>query len=323
MVASRKRLKGACRCYPCYALLIGLLAAGNCHAQEDKPAAAIIVRMTDELRFEPARVVIHVGASVEWQNKSSQPHTVTADARRAADGTEVVLPARAAPFDSQLIAPGGSYRHAFTVPGTYKYICVPHAALGMTGEVIVQSRATDSPHAHTEAPQQPRQEAMDHDKEHAAEKVIGWPSGPAGEIIRWLGTFHPPAASFPIALLVAAAIAEVLFAATRRPVFDAANRFCLWFGALAAVVTGTLGWFTGGFRTADASWIMRTHRWVGTSADVLAIMTLVLGEVSRRPGWQRVRHWFRALLIDVALMVLAAGFFGGALVYGIRHYAWP
>jgi hypothetical protein len=25
----------------------------------------------------------------------------------------------------------------------------------------------------------------------------------------------------------------------------------------------------------------------------------------------------------VALMVLAAGFFGGALIYGIRHYDWP
>jgi plastocyanin len=279
--------------------------------------------MTDELRFEPARVVIHAGAIVEWQNKSSQPHTVTADARRAADGTEVVLPAGAAPFDSRLIAPGGSYRHFFTLPGTYKYICVPHAELGMTGEVIVQSGATDSPHAHTEAPQRPRQESMDHHKAPDTEEATGWPSGPAGEIIRWLGKFHPPAASFPIALLVAAAVAEVLSTATRRPVFDAANRYCLWFGALAAVLTGTLGWFTGGFRTTDASWIMMTHRWLGTSADVLTIMTLVLGEVSRRPGRQTVRHWFRVLLVVVALMVLTAGFFGGALVYGIRHYAWP
>jgi hypothetical protein len=29
------------------------------------------------------------------------------------------------------------------------------------------------------------------------------------------------------------------------------------------------------------------------------------------------------LLVVVALMVLTAGFFGGALVYGIRHYDWP
>jgi hypothetical protein len=48
-------------------------------------------------------------------------------------------------------------------------------------------------------------------------------------------------------MLVAAALAEILFGAAGRPVFDAANRFCLWFGALAAVLTGTLGWFLGAF----------------------------------------------------------------------------
>ena len=105
--------------------------------------------------------------------------------------------------------------------------------------------------------------------------------------------------------------------------FDAANRYCLWFGALAAVLTGALGWFLGGFRAVDPSWIMTTHRWLGTSTDVLAVVTLLVGEASRRPGRQRARRWFGVLLVVVALMVLAAGFFGGALVYGIRHYDWP
>ena len=112
-------------------------------------------------------------------------------------------------------------------------------------------------------------------------------------------------------------------AATGRPAFDAAGRFCLWLGALAAVLTGTLGWFLGGFRTADPSWVLTTHRWLGTSTDVLAVVTLLVGEASRRPGRQRARRWFGVLLVVVALMVLAAGFFGGALLYGIRHYDWP
>ena len=37
----------------------------------------------------------------------------------------------------------------------------------------------------------------------------------------------------------------------------------------------------------------------------------------------RTRRWFGVLLVVVALMVLAAGFFGGALINGIRHYDWP
>jgi uncharacterized membrane protein len=267
--------------------------------------------------------MVHAGDTVEWRNSSILPHTVTADARRAAEGKEVVLPHGAEPFDSRTIAPGGSYRHTFTVPGTYKYICVPHAAFGMAGEVIVQPRSTASPSPHTEAREQLRPEATKHHDEHDKEKADGWPGGLAGKVLRWLGKVHPAAANFPIALLVAAAIAEVLLAATGRAFFDAANRFCLWFGAMAAVLTGTLGWFLGGFRSLDSSWVMTMHRWLGTSTDILAVVTFLGGEASRRPGRQKARRWFGVLLVVVALMVLAAGFFGGALVYGIRHYDWP
>jgi plastocyanin len=295
------------------ALLVLLLGAGDCLAQKDEPAT-VVVRMTDSLRFEPDRVVVHAGDTVEWQNSSSQPHTVTADAQRAALGKEVVLPSGATPFDSGKIEPGDTYRHTFTVPGTYKYICVPHVDFGMVGEVVVQPPPTGSSPPHAEAPEEPPKDAK--------EEAGGWPSGLAGEIVRWLGKFHPPASNFPIALLVAAAISEILWAVTGRPVFDAASRYCLWFGALAGVLTGTLGWFLGGLHTADASWILATHRWLGTSTDVLAVVALLMGEASRRYSQQSVRRWFGILLVVVALMVLAAGFFGGALVYGIRHYEW-
>jgi plastocyanin len=314
MAGKRELLSGGRLLVNCSALLVGLLGAGVCLAREDQPTATVIIRMTDDLTFEPARVVVHAGDTVEWQNPSGVPHTVTADARRAAEGKEVVLPPGAAPFDSGPIAPGGSYRHTFTVPGTYKYICVPHAASGMAGEVIIQPRHAASPRPPAESPEQPR---------HDTETAGGQPSGLAGKVIRWLGKFHPAAANFPIALLVAAAVGEILLAATGRPAFDAASRFCLWFGALAAVLTGTLGWFRGGFRAADPSWVMTVHRWLGTSTDVLAVVALVAGEACRRPGRQRARRWFRVLLVVVALMVLAAGFFGGALLYGIRHYDWP
>jgi plastocyanin/uncharacterized membrane protein len=279
--------------------------------------------MTDDLKFEPARVDVNTGDTVEWKNASSMLHTVTADARRAAEGKEVVLPSGAAPFDSGRIATGGTFRHTFTVPGTYKYICIPHAAFGMTGEVVVQPKAAASPQPHAGTSKQSQQEAMEEHPKNGSEELDGLPRGVPGEILRWLGKFHPAAANFPIALLVAAAMAEILLVATGRPTFDAASRFCLWFGASAAVLTGTLGWFMGGFHTADSSWILMTHRWLGTATDVVAVLALVVGEASRRPGRQTTRRWFRVLLIIVALMVLGAGFFGGALLYGIKHYEWP
>src|SRR6516162_11927020 len=227
MAGRHELLRSGCLLFPCFALLVGLLGADECLARDKKVPATVIVRMTDGLRFKPARVVVHAGDTVEWKNSSTAAHTVTADARRAAEGKEVVLPAGAAPFDSGTVTPGNSYRHTFTAPGTYKYICVPHVDLGMVGEIIVQPRPTASSHPRAEAPQKPQHEAMEDHHTPDMEKAGGWPSGLGGEIIRWLGKFHPPAANFPIALLVAAALAEILFAATGRPVFDAANRFSL------------------------------------------------------------------------------------------------
>ena len=57
--------------------------------------------------------------------------SITATAQDAA------LRPNAKEFDSGLISPGKDYSHTFTVPGTYKYFCIPHEAVGMLGTVIV------------------------------------------------------------------------------------------------------------------------------------------------------------------------------------------
>ena len=143
------------------------------------------------------------------------------------------------------------------------------------------------------------------------------------KLIRWLGKFHPPAVHFPIALLTAAAVAEFLRVATGKPAFDAITRYCIWFGTLTAVGAGTLGWFLAGFRLTDSSWVMMTHRWLGTSTVASAGLVLVLSELSRRPDRRRTRMSFRVALLVVAVLVSATGFFGGAVVFGLKHYTWP
>ena len=110
---------------------------------------------------------------------------------------------------------------------------------------------------------------------------------------------------------------------TGQPAFDAISRYCVWFGTLTAVVAGVLGWFMGRFRLTDASWVMMTHRWLGTSTVVCAGLVLVLGEVSRRPDRRRTRMCFRIALLVVAALVSVTGFFGGAVVFGLDHYRWP
>jgi mono/diheme cytochrome c family protein/uncharacterized membrane protein len=143
------------------------------------------------------------------------------------------------------------------------------------------------------------------------------------KLIFWLGKFHPAAVHFPIGLLTAAAAAELLQWTTGKPGFDTVSRFCVWLGTAAAIVAGLLGWFVGSSRWADASWILITHSWLGTSTVACAGLALVLSEASRRPEQRRTRMWFRFTLLVVSAMVMVTGFLGGAVVFGLNHYIWP
>jgi uncharacterized membrane protein/mono/diheme cytochrome c family protein len=171
----------------------------------------------------------------------------------------------------------------------------------------------------TETARQEEQEDPTHDEPEEAKP----PEGCFEKLIPWLGRFHQPAVHFPIALLTAAALAELLGLVTGQPAFDAVSRYCIWFGAFSAAGAGVLGWCRADFRLTDVSWIMMTHRWLGTSTVACAAVALVLGEGSRRPGRRRIRMWFRAALLVVAALVLITGFFGGAVVFGLDHYTWP
>lgn len=103
--------------------LLGLPAS----AAQANPAA--VVKMTDApAAFVPAQVAIKVGGKVEWDNTGNAIHSVTAN---------TPLPAGAQTFDSGFIMPGAKFTHTFTVPGTYHYVCLPHANSGMVGVVVV------------------------------------------------------------------------------------------------------------------------------------------------------------------------------------------
>jgi plastocyanin len=110
-----------------------LLAAGVALAT---PAAT--VKMSDTPpKFIPEKVSVKVGQSVEWINNAATLHSVDADPTMVQSPKDVVLPPGAKPFDSGFMSPGATFEYTFTVPGLYKYTCVPHEKDGMRGEVDV------------------------------------------------------------------------------------------------------------------------------------------------------------------------------------------
>ena len=115
------------------------------------PGPAIIVKTAydpnakdsaDQLRFDPSEVTIEAGQTITWQNESQMPHTATGDpAQNPIEKSHpeyIELPPGAEPWGSEMLQPGDSYSHTFTVPGEYKYICIPHVMSGMRGTITVE-----------------------------------------------------------------------------------------------------------------------------------------------------------------------------------------
>ena len=151
------------------------------------------------------------------------------------------------------------------------------------------------------------------------------PVAPAQEepitFFSWLGRFHSVVVHFPIALLLSAAIAKLLFVRTQQVFFSDAVRFCIWIGAAGALAAAPLGWFFAGIRLVDDEWVMTAHRWTGTATLATALTLLWLSERRYRSG-SSSRTRLRVALGVAAALVGATGFLGGSLLYGIDHYVW-
>ncbi len=115
-------------------------ASGRVHGARQAASGARVVVATagDQLTFDPPRVVIRKGQTVEWQNQSRQVHNIVDDPAKATNAADVSAPAGAPAFDSGYLNPGQNYSHRFTVRGTYRYVCTLHEPQGMKGEVIVR-----------------------------------------------------------------------------------------------------------------------------------------------------------------------------------------
>jgi plastocyanin len=120
------------------------------------------------MRFSPSDLTIHVGDTVEWNQKDVEaPHTVTLTSGGQEPSFVLTEPQQSGPpklvLNPDVLAPAGgstysgqgyfnsgfmwgtdvplpgprSYSLTFDTPGTYEYICVLHDPLGMSGHITV------------------------------------------------------------------------------------------------------------------------------------------------------------------------------------------
>ena len=163
--------------------------------------------------------------------------------------------------------------------------------------------------------------AMEGEHDHSAHEDSTWANSGFERLLAWFGKFHPAATNFPIALLLVAAFAEVLFLATGKASFRHTVRFCLWTGVIGATGTAVLGWFFVGFDYSADDLLLASHRWNGTAVGIVSLLALWLGE--RTFAGKSSAVLFRVVIVIVALMASYNGLLGGKMVYGEDHYDWP
>jgi len=130
---------------------VGVAGLGGCIATgSDLSASDYDVGMSSNA-FLPDEYETAVGSTVVWGNTGSRAHTVTAYEATLPDGAAYFA---SGGFGGQAAAVDGwermrgddggnlysteTYSHTFSVPGTYRYYCIPHESQGMDGTILVR-----------------------------------------------------------------------------------------------------------------------------------------------------------------------------------------
>jgi len=160
--------------------------------------------------------------------------------------------------------------------------------------------------------------AHDHETDHQE-------SGGPARFVTYLGKLHPVAVHLPIALVLGAALAELLFMLTWNFLFRNAAVFNLLMAVLGAVATVPLGLAaaSGSSYPAEYGQVLSFHKWLGIAVLLCTAVAAVLAVRANRKAAEKRDQWpYRLSLLTCVGLVGATGHFGGLLVYGLNHFSW-
>lgn len=124
--------------------LLTMLLVVSSFALFNPPAAAETYKVklgSDKgmLVFDPAKLTIKPGDTVEWVNNKVPPHNVVFDAAKNPGKSADV--AKNLSHKQLLMTPGQEVKTTFsadTPAGDYSYYCEPHRGAGMIGKITVE-----------------------------------------------------------------------------------------------------------------------------------------------------------------------------------------
>ena len=134
-------------------------------------------------------------------------------------------------------------------------------------------------------------------------------------VMAFAGRLHPLLLHFPLALIVVAAVAELIAVLTTFRAWHVVAVANVRVGAVFAVATAITGWLMASSSLVDDMRTLDWHRWIGTTA-ALAIFGAALATAGADGQSPKVRWLYRIALFWAAALVGVAGHLGARLVWG-------
>jgi uncharacterized membrane protein/mono/diheme cytochrome c family protein len=133
-------------------------------------------------------------------------------------------------------------------------------------------------------------------------------------MLQFLGRLHPLVVHFPVALLCAAAVLELL--RRRREGPSQAGFACLVLGAASALVAVLTGWLFAEHDPPGVAELVLRHRWTGVALAVIACGTALLARRWAQSADPGLALSTRVGLAATLALVCYSAHLGGAMVYG-------
>ena len=139
------------------------------------------------------------------------------------------------------------------------------------------------------------------------------------------GKFHPLLIHFPIALVLAAALAEILGVLGRLERATDIARFMLTLSAASIVPVILSGWLLAdsSYGSAPADTVLTAHRWAGITTALATLgATAAAWFVKAQSSNKATRRLYWLLLGISVVAVSITGHLGATLVYGRSYWGF-
>jgi uncharacterized membrane protein len=135
-----------------------------------------------------------------------------------------------------------------------------------------------------------------------------------------IGKLHVVIVHFPIALALSAALADILYAITKKAALKNAGLYCLVLAAIAAIPTVMTGWerleSLQANLPADILSIADTHK----DCALISLSLLIIAAAVRISQRNNLSRWWLAGYVILMLLIVgfisATGSYGGMLTHG-------